>query len=135
MTQPARTQDTLDGDHLYVHALQWFLFFSHLQDPFADNSELQQRTARMLSLNTWDVAVALTNYDWSVFDSVHEVRPGRTVRLSERLSREQSFNPKLVAVLTRSKNSSTSPSAATGAAATRWRWSCCCSGATWCSCG
>ncbi|XP_075883247.1 rap guanine nucleotide exchange factor 5b isoform X1 [Nelusetta ayraudi] len=41
-------------------------------DPFADNSELQQRTARMLSLNTWDVAVALTNYDWAIFDSVHE---------------------------------------------------------------
>lgn len=35
----------------------------------------------MLSLNTWDVAVALTNYDWAIFDSVHEVRPSRTVRL------------------------------------------------------
>uniref|UniRef100_A0A3Q3LNS1 Rap guanine nucleotide exchange factor 5 n=1 Tax=Labrus bergylta TaxID=56723 RepID=A0A3Q3LNS1_9LABR len=41
-------------------------------NPFTDNSELQQRTARLLSLNTWDVAVALTNFDWTIFDSVHE---------------------------------------------------------------
>ncbi|XP_070768117.1 rap guanine nucleotide exchange factor 5-like isoform X3 [Enoplosus armatus] len=41
-------------------------------NPFTDNSELQQRTARMLSLNTWDVAVALTNVDWTIFDSIHE---------------------------------------------------------------
>nr|XP_046254744.1 rap guanine nucleotide exchange factor 5-like isoform X2 [Scatophagus argus] len=41
-------------------------------NPFTDNSELQQRTARMLSLNTWDVAVALTNFDWTIFDSIHE---------------------------------------------------------------
>lgn len=27
----------------------------------------------MLSLNTWDVAVALTNFDWTIFDSIHEV--------------------------------------------------------------
>uniref|UniRef100_A0A672ZPE5 Rap guanine nucleotide exchange factor 5 n=1 Tax=Sphaeramia orbicularis TaxID=375764 RepID=A0A672ZPE5_9TELE len=41
-------------------------------NPFTDNSELQQRTAHMLSLNTWDVAVALTNFDWAIFDSIHE---------------------------------------------------------------
>ncbi|XP_035527878.1 rap guanine nucleotide exchange factor 5-like [Morone saxatilis] len=41
-------------------------------NPFTDNSELQQRTARMLSLNTWDVAVALTSFDWTIFDSIHE---------------------------------------------------------------
>ncbi|XP_027143038.1 rap guanine nucleotide exchange factor 5 isoform X2 [Larimichthys crocea] len=41
-------------------------------NPFTDNSEIQQRTARMLSLNTWDVAVALTNFDWTIFDSIHE---------------------------------------------------------------
>ncbi|XP_042345826.1 rap guanine nucleotide exchange factor 5-like [Plectropomus leopardus] len=41
-------------------------------NPFTDNSEMQQRTARMLSLNTWDVAVALTNFDWTIFDSIHE---------------------------------------------------------------
>lgn len=43
------------------------------QNPFTDNSELQQTTARMLTLNTWDVAVALTNLDWAIFHSVHEV--------------------------------------------------------------
>ncbi|XP_034554400.1 rap guanine nucleotide exchange factor 5-like [Notolabrus celidotus] len=43
-----------------------------VMNPFTDNSELQQRTARMLTLNTWDVAVALTNFDWTIFDSVHE---------------------------------------------------------------
>ncbi|XP_041843993.1 rap guanine nucleotide exchange factor 5-like [Melanotaenia boesemani] len=41
-------------------------------NPFTDNSELQQRTARMLSLNTWDVAVALTDFEWTIFGSVHE---------------------------------------------------------------
>ncbi|XP_058504653.1 rap guanine nucleotide exchange factor 5-like isoform X1 [Solea solea] len=40
--------------------------------PFTDNSELQQRTARMFGLNTWDVAVALTNFDWNIFDTIHE---------------------------------------------------------------
>lgn len=44
-----------------------------LQNPFVDNSEIQQRTARVLSLNTWDVAVALTDLDWTIFDSMHEV--------------------------------------------------------------
>ncbi|XP_056901232.1 rap guanine nucleotide exchange factor 5-like [Takifugu flavidus] len=41
-------------------------------NPFTDNSELHQRTARMLTLNTWDVAVALTQLDWAIFHSVHE---------------------------------------------------------------
>ncbi|CAL1611331.1 unnamed protein product [Knipowitschia caucasica] len=41
-------------------------------NPFTDNSELQQRTTHMLSLNAWDVAVALTNLDWALFNSVHE---------------------------------------------------------------
>nr|XP_040021028.1 rap guanine nucleotide exchange factor 5-like isoform X2 [Gasterosteus aculeatus aculeatus] len=41
-------------------------------NPFTDNSELQQRTARMLSINTWDVAVALTDFDWTIFESIHE---------------------------------------------------------------
>uniref|UniRef100_A0A3B3DX42 Rap guanine nucleotide exchange factor 5 n=1 Tax=Oryzias melastigma TaxID=30732 RepID=A0A3B3DX42_ORYME len=43
-----------------------------VQNPFVDNSEIQQRTARVLSLNTWDVAVALTDVDWTIFDSMHE---------------------------------------------------------------
>ncbi|XP_075321442.1 rap guanine nucleotide exchange factor 5b isoform X2 [Odontesthes bonariensis] len=41
-------------------------------NPFTNNSELQQRTARLLSLNTWDVAVALTDFDWTIFQSMHE---------------------------------------------------------------
>uniref|UniRef100_H3DM65 Rap guanine nucleotide exchange factor 5 n=1 Tax=Tetraodon nigroviridis TaxID=99883 RepID=H3DM65_TETNG len=41
-------------------------------NPFTDNSELQQTAARMLTLNTWDVALALTNLDWAIFHSVHE---------------------------------------------------------------
>lgn len=52
--------------------LNLFACFS-LQNPLTDNSELQQRTAHMLSLNTWDVAVALTDFDWAIFDAVHEV--------------------------------------------------------------
>ncbi|XP_056141658.1 rap guanine nucleotide exchange factor 5-like isoform X2 [Lampris incognitus] len=40
--------------------------------PFSENSESHQRTAHLLSMNTWDVAVALTNFDWAIFDSVHE---------------------------------------------------------------
>ncbi|XP_055358935.1 rap guanine nucleotide exchange factor 5-like isoform X2 [Betta splendens] len=39
-------------------------------NPLTDNSEL--RTARMLGLNTWDVAVALSNFDWSIFNAIHE---------------------------------------------------------------
>ncbi|XP_045568725.1 rap guanine nucleotide exchange factor 5 isoform X1 [Salmo salar] len=45
---------------------------SEVMNPFTDNAELQQRSARMLSMNTWDVAVTLTNFDWSVFNSIHE---------------------------------------------------------------
>ncbi|XP_031667810.1 rap guanine nucleotide exchange factor 5 isoform X1 [Oncorhynchus kisutch] len=45
---------------------------SEVMSPFTDNAELQQRSARMLSMNTWDVAVTLTNFDWSVFNSIHE---------------------------------------------------------------
>ncbi|XP_061919085.1 rap guanine nucleotide exchange factor 5-like isoform X1 [Entelurus aequoreus] len=43
-----------------------------VMNPLSENSKLQQRTARMLSLNTWDVAVALSNMDWAIFDSIHE---------------------------------------------------------------
>lgn len=55
------------SDHCY--------FISTLQSPFTENSELQQRTARMLSMNTWDVAVSLTHFDWTIFNSIHEVSP------------------------------------------------------------
>ncbi|XP_052000219.1 rap guanine nucleotide exchange factor 5-like isoform X2 [Xyrauchen texanus] len=39
---------------------------------FTDNGQLQQRSVKMLSMNTWDVAVSLTNCDWSLFSNVHE---------------------------------------------------------------
>ncbi|KAM6967888.1 rap guanine nucleotide exchange factor 5-like [Aplochiton taeniatus] len=45
---------------------------SEIMNLFTDNAELQQRSARMLSMNTWDVAIALTNFDWSIFNSIHE---------------------------------------------------------------
>ncbi|XP_034409594.1 rap guanine nucleotide exchange factor 5-like isoform X2 [Cyclopterus lumpus] len=41
-------------------------------NPLTDNTEMQQGAVRMLSLNTWDVAVALTNFDWTIFESIHE---------------------------------------------------------------
>ncbi len=66
--------DTMSGKQTAL-SLSLFDIVFPPQNPFADNSELQQRTARMLSLNTWDVAVALTNFDWTIFDSIHEVYP------------------------------------------------------------
>lgn len=64
------------------------IFFPALQNLFTDNSELQQRTARMLGLNTWDVAVALTNLEWTIFDSVHEVCPLNPVHYLALLHRD-----------------------------------------------
>ncbi|KAI5618280.1 rap guanine nucleotide exchange factor 5 [Silurus asotus] len=37
-----------------------------------DNGQMQQPTFRMLSMNTWDIAVALTNCDWSLFRNLKE---------------------------------------------------------------
>ncbi|KAL0985503.1 hypothetical protein UPYG_G00157720 [Umbra pygmaea] len=45
---------------------------SDVMNLFIDDAELQQRSARMLSMNTWDVAVTLTSFDWSIFNSIHE---------------------------------------------------------------
>uniref|UniRef100_A0A671MH59 Rap guanine nucleotide exchange factor (GEF) 5a n=1 Tax=Sinocyclocheilus anshuiensis TaxID=1608454 RepID=A0A671MH59_9TELE len=45
-----------------------YLLFS--QSSFTDNR--QQRSVKMLSMNTWDVALSLTNCDWSLFSIVHE---------------------------------------------------------------
>lgn len=99
-------------------------FVSPRQNPFTDNSELQQRTARMLNLNTWDVAVALTNFDWTIFDSIHEVCPMKTPNCRpEGTGLDVLCSAQLLSVCCSfySKNSSTSPSAATVAAATLWR--------------
>ncbi|XP_030712930.2 rap guanine nucleotide exchange factor 5 isoform X4 [Globicephala melas] len=41
-------------------------------NPFAENEESQQRSIRILGMNTWDIALELMNFDWSLFNSIHE---------------------------------------------------------------
>ncbi|XP_023680035.1 rap guanine nucleotide exchange factor 5-like [Paramormyrops kingsleyae] len=48
---------------------------SQIMNPFTDNADLHQRPVRLLGMNTWDVAVSLTNFDWSLFTSVREQEP------------------------------------------------------------
>ncbi|XP_060798593.1 rap guanine nucleotide exchange factor 5 isoform X2 [Neoarius graeffei] len=66
--------------------------------PLTDCVELAQRPSRLLGINTWDVSVALTNFDWSLFNSVHEqelvyytfsrqASSGHTVALEQLLQR------------------------------------------------
>ncbi|KAL8165293.1 UNVERIFIED_CONTAM: Rap guanine nucleotide exchange factor 5 [Gekko kuhli] len=53
-----------------------FVFRKDLTDtlnPFAENDEAQQRSVRILGINTWDLALELTSFDWSLFNLVHEV--------------------------------------------------------------
>ncbi|XP_041102239.1 rap guanine nucleotide exchange factor 5 isoform X2 [Polyodon spathula] len=45
---------------------------SEILNPFTDNEEMQHRAVRMLGMNTWDVALALTNFDWNLFNAIHE---------------------------------------------------------------
>ncbi|XP_050992290.1 rap guanine nucleotide exchange factor 5 [Labeo rohita] len=40
--------------------------------PLTECPELGQKPVRLLGINTWDVAVALTNFDWNLFNSIHE---------------------------------------------------------------
>ncbi|XP_019390016.1 PREDICTED: rap guanine nucleotide exchange factor 5 [Crocodylus porosus] len=52
-----------------------FVYRKDLNDtlnPFAENEELQQRSVRILGINTWDLALELTNFDWNLFNSIHE---------------------------------------------------------------
>ncbi|XP_074223460.1 rap guanine nucleotide exchange factor 5 isoform X2 [Camelus bactrianus] len=52
-----------------------FVYRKDLADtlnPFADNEESQQRSVRILGMNTWDLALELMNFDWSLFNSIHE---------------------------------------------------------------
>ncbi|CAM4698663.1 unnamed protein product [Leuciscus chuanchicus] len=67
-----------------------------IMSPFNDNGH--QRSVKMLSMNTWDVAVSLTNCDWSFFSNVHEqelvhftlsrdASAGHTVALEQLLQR------------------------------------------------
>lgn len=43
---------------------------TEIMSPFTDNG--QQCSGKMLSMNTWDVSVSLTNCDWSLFSNIHE---------------------------------------------------------------
>ncbi|NXY01440.1 RPGF5 factor, partial [Pteruthius melanotis] len=52
-----------------------FVYRKDLSDslnPFSENEELQQRSVRILGINTWDLALELTNFDWSLFNAIHE---------------------------------------------------------------
>ncbi|KAM9572808.1 rap guanine nucleotide exchange factor 5 isoform 2-T2 [Guaruba guarouba] len=52
-----------------------FVYRKDLTDslhPFGENEELQQRSVRILGINTWDLALELTNFDWSLFNAIHE---------------------------------------------------------------
>ncbi|TRY58773.1 hypothetical protein DNTS_034609 [Danionella cerebrum] len=69
---------------------------SEIMNPFTDNG--QPRSVKMLSMNTWDVAVSLTNCDWNLFSNIHEqelvcftlsrdTSAGQTVALEQLLQR------------------------------------------------
>ncbi|NXB52189.1 RPGF5 factor, partial [Leucopsar rothschildi] len=52
-----------------------FVYRKDLTDslnPFSENEDLQQRSVRILGINTWDLALELTNFDWSLFNAIHE---------------------------------------------------------------
>ncbi|KAI4570925.1 hypothetical protein MJG53_020628, partial [Ovis ammon polii x Ovis aries] len=81
---------TFSGGKLYSHELQpnnlaisksldasgrIYVYRKDLADtlnPFAENEESQQRSIRILGMNTWDLALELMNFDWSLFNSIHE---------------------------------------------------------------
>ncbi|XP_031445949.1 rap guanine nucleotide exchange factor 5 isoform X3 [Phasianus colchicus] len=59
----------------YESSSRMFVYRRDLTDslsPFADNEELQQRSVRILGINTWDLALELTNFDWNLFNAIHE---------------------------------------------------------------
>ncbi|KAK7139514.1 hypothetical protein R3I93_016600 [Phoxinus phoxinus] len=45
---------------------------SEILPPLTECPELGQKPVRLLGINTWDVAVALTNFEWNLFNSIHE---------------------------------------------------------------
>ncbi|XP_026562169.1 rap guanine nucleotide exchange factor 5 [Pseudonaja textilis] len=52
-----------------------FVFRKDLTDtliPFAENEEIHQRSVKILGINTWDLALELTIFDWNLFNLVHE---------------------------------------------------------------
>ncbi|KAL0962041.1 hypothetical protein UPYG_G00334960 [Umbra pygmaea] len=44
---------------------------THIMAPLTDG-DLSKRTVRLLGINTWNMAAALTQLDWSLFNSIHE---------------------------------------------------------------
>ncbi|XP_072184152.1 rap guanine nucleotide exchange factor 5 isoform X6 [Excalfactoria chinensis] len=59
----------------YESSSRMFVYRRDLTDslnPFAENEELHQRSVRILGINTWDLALELTNFDWSLFNAIHE---------------------------------------------------------------
>ncbi|TRY87368.1 hypothetical protein DNTS_003941, partial [Danionella cerebrum] len=49
------------------------LLVSWLRHPrLTECQDLAHRSVRLLGLNSWDVAVALTHFDWNLFNSIHE---------------------------------------------------------------
>ncbi|OXB74576.1 UNVERIFIED_CONTAM: hypothetical protein H355_006446 [Colinus virginianus] len=68
----------------YESSSRMFVYRKDLTDslnPFAENEELQQRSVRILGINTWDLALELTNFDWSLFNAIHEKIPGKFKKL------------------------------------------------------
>ncbi|XP_058037964.1 rap guanine nucleotide exchange factor 5 isoform X3 [Ahaetulla prasina] len=52
-----------------------FVFRKDLTDtliPFTENEEIHQRSMKILGINTWDLALELTVFDWNLFNLVHE---------------------------------------------------------------
>uniref|UniRef100_A0A8C6XUQ4 Rap guanine nucleotide exchange factor 5 n=1 Tax=Naja naja TaxID=35670 RepID=A0A8C6XUQ4_NAJNA len=52
-----------------------FVFRKDLTDtviPFVENEEIHQRSVKILGINTWDLALELTVFDWNLFNLVHE---------------------------------------------------------------
>ncbi|XP_027727875.1 rap guanine nucleotide exchange factor 5 isoform X3 [Vombatus ursinus] len=45
---------------------------SETLSPLVESEESQQRSLRILGMNTWDLAMELMNFDWSLFNSIHE---------------------------------------------------------------
>ncbi|XP_041964260.1 rap guanine nucleotide exchange factor 5-like [Alosa sapidissima] len=43
-----------------------------VMNPLTVNGQQQQRTSHLLGLNAWDVAITLTNFDWSLFHCLQE---------------------------------------------------------------
>uniref|UniRef100_A0A667XXM4 Rap guanine nucleotide exchange factor 5 n=1 Tax=Myripristis murdjan TaxID=586833 RepID=A0A667XXM4_9TELE len=60
--------------HTHTHGLSFFLItlLDFHQGSELNSAELIRRPVRLLGINTWDVAAALTHLDWSLFNSIHE---------------------------------------------------------------